>query len=496
MSTSKLGVTAARLAVAAQKGGGGHVWSTSSRRAFHASYHRRSRGTQEKMSLTDVPKLWMISGVLFFVSIGYYGTNTYYSMGSSNVLTAVQLHEDVEDEIAPQPKPSAAAAALTSATTVRHNSDGTTFTETAAPSGLPPMPVPQIDSSLSRQEWITGIKSLRRELAAKAHGHVLEVACGTGRNLPFMDWDDMALAPPAGNVGLGGDAGAADTVRRSRQFRKLRKSKGGMDGVSPEVASYTGVDINAETLEVARVKLRNTVPGAKALFKNRRKVAWGTGPKDAEGRQEILNVLDGRLRLVRLDATEVPLPLAPAGVSSAGPSRATPPAGPWAQGKYDTVVQSFGLCSVADPAALLRVLAGVVVPETGRIYLLEHGRSEWELANQYCDGGASSQFARWGCWWNRDLEAIIRSAADTVPGLELVDLRRPYAWRHWGTTIVAELRMRDGAAERAASGAAKGAEDAVRRYKERTERSEGTKKEVKARKVWRPSWFGKGEDEE
>ena len=118
------------------------------------------------------------------------------------------------------------------------------------------------------------------------------------------------------------------------------------------------------------------------------------------------------------------------------------------------------------------------------------------MVNSYCDGGAGEQFARWGCWWNRDLETIIHAAAETIPGLEVVELRRPWAWRHWGTSVVAELRMRDDAAERAAAETAVQAQNAVSRFTERTERPEGHKKEVKSRKVWRPSWFGKGTDDD
>lgn len=41
---------------------------------------------------------------------------------------------------------------------------------------------------------------------------------------------------------------------------------------------------------------------------------------------------------------------------------------------FDTVIDTFGLCSVEDPVAMLREMARVCKPD-GRVYLLEHGRS-------------------------------------------------------------------------------------------------------------------------
>jgi len=42
---------------------------------------------------------------------------------------------------------------------------------------------PKYDDSIHRHEQLAGIVSLRERLVAQAHGRVLEVAVGTGRNL-------------------------------------------------------------------------------------------------------------------------------------------------------------------------------------------------------------------------------------------------------------------------------------------------------------------------
>ncbi|KAI9831834.1 MAG: hypothetical protein M1826_002866 [Phylliscum demangeonii] len=98
---------------------------------------------------------------------------------------------------------------------------------------------------------------------------------------------------------------------------------------------------------------------------------------------------------------------------------------------YDTVVQTMGLCSTPDPVRLLRALGALAHPEHGRILLLEHGRSHYGWLNAVLDRLAALHADRHGCWWNRDVAAIVRAS-----GLEVVALRR----FHWGTTWWVELR--------------------------------------------------------
>ena len=79
-------------------------------------------------------------------------------------------------------------------------------------------------------------------------------------------------------------------------------------------------------------------------------------------------------------------------------------------------------------------------PDTGRIILLEHGRGDREWMNKRLDKSAPEHFAKFGCWWNRDIEQLVREAAQKVPGLEVVKLERPL-WFQWGTTLLIELRV-------------------------------------------------------
>lgn len=52
---------------------------------------------------------------------------------------------------------------------------------------------------------------------------------------------------------------------------------------------------------------------------------------------------------------------------------------------FDSVVDTFGLCSYDDPVAVLKEMSRVCKPD-GKILLLEHGRSKtWDSISQYLD---------------------------------------------------------------------------------------------------------------
>ena len=215
-----------------------------------------------------------------------------------------------------------------------------------------------------------GMPRLRRKLASQAKGDVLEIAVGTGRNLEYYDWDFK------GYNGVG---------------------KMGREGIKRgKVRSFTAVDKSAEMLEVAHDKFAKAFPGIVG-------VRWVIADVEDEGK--------------------IPAP----------PRNADERNGTIEGGKYDTVIQTMGLCSVRDPVKLLQNLGHVVKEEDGRIMLLEHGRGYWDWMNGILDRFAENHAKEFGCWWNRDLGKIIEDS-----GLEVVDIRRP--WWHGGTSWWIELR--------------------------------------------------------
>lgn len=290
------------------------------------------------------------------------------------------------------------------------------------------------DRGLDVPELLGGIRGLRKEMSKWARGRVLEVAVGTGRNLGYYDWTEVV----DGVIPVEGDAQKIKREKERREERRLKKivrvKKAAKEVVDTEKAklpgrfdgemlSYTGVDISADMMGIARTRLRETVPGLKKLMRRKR-----VEPMPESG--VVVDILENRVRLCIADA-EQPLP-PPAATTAAPPDTEA--------GKYDTIFQSFGLCSVSDPVKLITNMASMVEPGTGRIYLLEHGRGSFEFLNRWLDKSAEGHFKKHGCWWNRDIEGIVREAARTAPGLEVVHLGRPL-WRQVGTTLVIELRV-------------------------------------------------------
>ena len=63
---------------------------------------------------------------------------------------------------------------------------------------------------------------------------------------------------------------------------------------------------------------------------------------------------------------------------------------------FDSVVDTFGLCSYDDPVAVLKEMSRVCKPH-GKILLLEHGRSKsWNSISRYLDR-VSCSYTNWKC---------------------------------------------------------------------------------------------------
>lgn len=250
-----------------------------------------------------------------------------------------------------------------------------------------------------------GITKLRKRLAHHAKGDVLELAVGTGRNLQHYNWEGLGKPPDATTHKMGNGNGTRPQPPRG-------------------ITSFTGLDISVDMLDVARKRLATTVPP----MKDAEPVVNKSTMADRTGGQ--LSFLNNRLRLIHADAHRT-LPLA-----------ATPDA-PEEGKTYDTIIQTFGLCSVSDPVAVLCNLASAVTPDTGRIVLLEHGKGWYGLVNGLLDKNAGRHFDKYGCWWNRDIEALVDEAVQRTPGLEIVKLDRPNLLQ-MGTLVWVELRVKRG----------------------------------------------------
>ncbi|KAI0378905.1 hypothetical protein F5Y04DRAFT_136541 [Hypomontagnella monticulosa] len=335
--------------------------------------------------------------------------------------------------------------------------------EPETPTGRPSIQSPrEFDQHLDKSEWRYGITKLRRRIAAEmARGHVLEVAIGSGRSLDYYDWsivtEGMEPAKKEEKSGWfswlnskeneekGGDEKGQEKtkVKEERQQAAAKPQPATRSKAKPQpqnehaILSFTGVDISAPMMDLALTRIRQVVPHMadhipkKPIFSN-------LATKATDSSEESISLANNRIRIFKGDA-QASLPPPP----SSSPSHPQ---------KYDTIIQTFGLCSVRDPMLLLSNLASAVQPDTGRIVLLEHGRSWWELVNGLLDRSARQHFERFGCWWNRDIELVVRAAERAVPGLEVLRLERP-GWVTLGTHVLVEMRVRGDGAQHAAAAA-------------------------------------------
>ncbi len=174
------------------------------------------------------------------------------------------------------------------------------------------------DRSEAPLEWL-GISRMRRNVFGRASGRVLEVAVGTGVNLPHF----------------------------------------------PAACDVTAVDLSPRMLAVAR------------------------GRAERLGRRASFDVMDAEM--LELDSDS-----------------------------FDTVASSMSVCTFPDPVRALSEMARVCRPG-GRVLLLEHGRSSWEVAGRWQDRHAHRFSSQLGCHWNRDPVALAQRA-----GLRVVRSRRRF----------------------------------------------------------------------
>ncbi|KAK9386811.1 S-adenosyl-L-methionine-dependent methyltransferase [Lipomyces mesembrius] len=185
----------------------------------------------------------------------------------------------------------------------------------------------QYDRIIGRDELFMGLSFWRKDVTKQATGDVLEVSCGTGRNISYL------------NI--------------------------------PAVKSITFVDASAQMVEQTKEKFKDHYP-----------------------KYQHAQFLAKKVEDLPLDK------------------------------KYDTVFETFGLCSHEDPVYVLMHLQDLLKPG-GKIVLLEHGRGTWDFVNRILDKSAASRAEVFGCRWNLDIGEIVRKS-----GLVIDEESRS----HFGTT--------------------------------------------------------------
>jgi ubiquinone/menaquinone biosynthesis C-methylase UbiE len=93
---------------------------------------------------------------------------------------------------------------------------------------------------------------------------------------------------------------------------------------------------------------------------------------------------------------------------------------PFADKSFDTVVSSLSTCTFPNPVAALEDMARVC-RTSGKILLLEHGRSDRGWLGRWQDHHADKFAKPFGCHWNREPLELTKSA-----GLKIIRSHRSF----------------------------------------------------------------------
>lgn len=95
-------------------------------------------------------------------------------------------------------------------------------------------------------------------------------------------------------------------------------------------------------------------------------------------------------------------------------------------GSFDTVVDTFGICSFEHPVEGLREMRRVL-KEDGQALFLEHGASSWEFVQGFLNRTTQGHVEKYGCYPNRDIERLVQEV-----GFHILSSER----KHFGTTYM------------------------------------------------------------
>ena len=113
--------------------------------------------------------------------------------------------------------------------------------------------------------------------------------------------------------------------------------------------------------------------------------------------------------------------------------------------RFDTIVMTFTLCSIADPVAALIEMRRVLKPEA-RLLFCEHGLSPDDSVRVWQE----RLTPLWkpmagGCHLDRDIPALLEAAGFSIGDLDTGYLKGPkpmtYVFRGWASPIVDEERI-------------------------------------------------------
>ncbi|GFR51720.1 hypothetical protein Agub_g14166 [Astrephomene gubernaculifera] len=246
---------------------------------------------------------------------------------------------------------------------------------------------------------VLGFPQLRQALLQQAQGRVLEVAVGTGLNLPYYRWGE----PTAAGAGAAAAGAAPSPSQQLQQSQPGEEKQQQQPTGEPTTSVVSTAAANQRTPPAAAASATAVaVRGVTSLDA----ADLSPGMLDqAQRRVAAAAELSGRrISFVQADVAALP----------------------YGDESFDTVVDTFSLCVFPDPQAALREMARVLRPGSsgGRLLLLEHCRAAAHpllAAYQDLTAGAVAALGK-GCVWNQDVEGMVAAA-----GLQVVEVQRAAA---------------------------------------------------------------------
>ena len=225
------------------------------------------------------------------------------------------------------------------------------------------------------EKWLL-LRAKRKRLVTEAYGNVLEVSCGTGRNMDLYD-----LRP-------------YDEKEDSRSGRSRKRI----------ITGLTFNDQSEVMIDHAERKFEQMEEARKAQERFKGPVRFLVGDAGIRG---VINRPEGGYDTI---------------VQTMGVCSVSNAAG---------CLRRIGeLCrQPGEPSK--HSLPEQDDGRGGKILLLEHGRGKFGLVNRFLDDGAKMHAAHYGCWWNKDVAEVIEES-----GLVVERMRR----YNFGTTWEIVLR--------------------------------------------------------
>ncbi|CAO3566433.1 unnamed protein product [Mortierella alpina] len=243
---------------------------------------------------------------------------------------------------------------------------------------------PGYDSEVGTHEYLLGIQRRRKRLLKLAQGRVLEIASGTGRNVDYYTkgcCDEIVFSDfSEGMMEVLKQKVAASDLGKRYDYQKRRQQQLELERIahSRQVSEKQERDPSHE--DAVAVPTTEEAPSQQGS-------STMTQPT---------KLVETEIRFKTLNAAAIPYP----------------------DQSFDTVVDTFGLCSFEDPVQVLKEMKRVL-RVGGKLLLLEHGNSHWGFMKDMQAKQLDRHVHKYGCYWNREIEELVAEA-----GLKVVEKER------------------------------------------------------------------------